>query len=67
MAIYMIHDPLMKVLIFQFYLSQENLLVVMLSAGLTLIFSVFLTILVERPLYNYCNTKKKETKPLLLL
>ena len=67
MAIYMIHDPIIKVLIFQFHLSQEKLWVVMLSVGLTLIFSVILTILVERPFYNYCNAKKSETKPLLLL
>lgn len=67
MATYMIHDPLFKVLIFQFHLSQENLWVVMLSVVLTFIFSVLLTLLVERPFYNYCNAQKRETKPLLLL
>ena len=67
MAIYMIHDPLIKVLIFQFQLSQENLWVVMLSVSLTLTLSVVLSLLVEKPFYNYCNAQKKETEPLLLL
>ena len=67
MATYMIHDPVIKVLIFQFHLSQEKVWVVTLSAALTFMFSVLLTLLVEKPLYNYCNAKKGESKPLLLM
>ena len=65
MALYMIHDPIIKVMIFRFYLSQDVVLEQMFCVMLTLILSVILTRLVERPFYNYCHSKP--TQPLLQL
>ena len=67
MALYMLHDPLIKVMIFRFDLLQDVALEQMFCVVLTLIISVIATRLVERPFYNYCNSKIKPTKPLLLL
>ena len=59
MAIYMVHDPILKILIFQFSLWQEKISTELLSLSLTIVTSVIATYLVEKPFYNWVTSKYK--------
>jgi len=52
MAIYMLHDPVIKILILHARLPQELVSTQMLSIILTLLVSVLITHLVEKPIYK---------------
>ena len=50
MSIYLLHDPILKFLIFQVLIDQESVSTLVLAAVITLIMAVLITKLIEEPL-----------------
>ena len=59
LAIYLLHDPIFRLFIFQLSWSQEEFLTVVVAAGLTMFAAVILTDLVELPFRNWMRERKK--------
>ena len=62
MSIYLLHDPILKFLIFQVLIDQESVSTLILAAVITLIMAVFITKLIEDPLRKCCQKNKLTNK-----
>ena len=59
MSLYLLHDPVIKYLIFQSQLDQESP-VTLLAGGVTsLVLAVLITRILETPARQYCNYRRQ--------
>ena len=62
MSIYLLHDPVVKFIIFQVLLPQEEVSTLLLAGAITLVMAVGFTHLIELPINRWGKKKIEEKK-----